>query len=92
MSTDNTPKKRKPTGSANSTAGGTDRQILAGKPANDKQFHALKARLALQGRCLFRSDPADGRVVYFIERMGLIELVSGLEEAFDLVRALEARC
>jgi hypothetical protein len=92
MSTDSTPQKRKPTGSANSTAGGTDRQIFAGKPANDNAFRALKDRFALQGRCLYRSDPADGRVVYFVERMGLIELVIGLDEALDLILALEARC
>jgi hypothetical protein len=95
MSTDSTPQKRKPTGSANSTAGGTDREIFAGQRSSDKhlgtkEFRNLSARFALQGHALYRTDPADGRVLYFIERLGLIQLTT-LDIAMDILAKLEAR-
>lgn len=76
MSTDSTPRKRKPTGSANSTAGGTDHQIFAGKPANDNDFQRLKDWFRRQNYMLFRSDERDGSVVYFAARFGSCHLLT----------------
>ncbi len=39
---------------------------------------------------LFRSDPADGHVFYFIERNGLIQLAT-LNIAVEILAKLEAR-
>lgn len=93
MSTDNMPHKGKPTGSANSTAGGTDRQIFSRHALCDKTekgFSSLCARFAMQGHRLYRTDPADGRVLYFIERMGLIQLAT-FDSSMDVLAKLEAR-
>jgi hypothetical protein len=38
-----------------------------------KQWATLRAEAALQGYRLVRSDPADGPVLYFFERFGLIQ-------------------
>lgn len=56
----------------------------------DKDFGNLKDRFALQGHWLYRTDPADGRVLYFIERLGLIQLAD-LNTAIDVLARLEAR-
>ncbi|MEY4712242.1 MAG: hypothetical protein RIS88_1692 [Pseudomonadota bacterium] len=42
-------------------------------PITDKDFATLRAEAALQGYRLVRSDPADGLVVYFLERFGLVQ-------------------
>lgn len=55
-----------------------------------KEFRNLSARFALQGHTLYRSNPADGRVLYFIERNGLIQLAT-LDIAMDVLAKLEAR-
>lgn len=39
----------------------------------DKTFATLRAEAALQGYRIVRSDPADGAVVYFVERFGLAQ-------------------
>lgn len=57
---------------------------------SDKHFENLKARFALQGHRLYRNDPADGRVLYFIERNGLIQLAA-LDSALAIVTMMEAR-
>ena len=55
-----------------------------------KDFENLKARFALQGRRLYRTDPADGRVLFFIERLGMIELAD-LDHAVAVLAMMEAR-
>lgn len=55
-----------------------------------KEFRNLAARFALQGHRLYRSNPADGRVLYFIERLGLIQLAT-LDIAMEALSKLEAR-
>lgn len=57
---------------------------------SDKEFGNLSARFALHGHRLYRTDPADGRVLYFIERNGLIQLAD-LDSAIDIVTMMEAR-
>jgi hypothetical protein len=57
---------------------------------SDKDFGNLSARFALQGHRLYRTDPADGRVLYFIERLGLIQLAD-LDHAITILTMMEAR-
>lgn len=57
---------------------------------SDKDFENLKARFAIQGHMLYRTDPADGRVLYFIERLGLIQLAD-LNHAIAILNLLEGR-
>lgn len=57
---------------------------------SDKDFGNLSARFALQGHRLYRTDPADGRVLYFIERNGQIQLAD-LDNAIAIVTMMEAR-
>ena len=57
---------------------------------SDKDFGNLSARFALQGHRLYRTDPADGRVLYFIERLGLIQLAD-LDHAIAILTMMEAR-
>lgn len=89
MSTDGTQKKRKPTGSANSTAGGTDSRIFTGKPANDNDFSRLKERFRRQNYMLFRSDQRDGSVVYFAACFGSCHLLTAdaVHIAIDVMEA-----
>jgi len=70
-------------------------KIFSGQSSHDKascakEFNGLAARFALQGYRLYRSNPADGRVLYFIERLGLIQLAT-LDIALDILAKLEAR-
>lgn len=61
------------------------------KPVNDldtptaerpeKSFQSLRARFALQGHTLHRTDPNDGAVSYWVERWGLVRYLSTLEAA-----------
>lgn len=55
-----------------------------------KEFRDLSAQFALQGHTLYRSNPADGRVLYFIESNGLIQLAT-LDIAMDVLAKLEVR-
>lgn len=57
---------------------------------SDKDFGNLTARFALQGHRLYRTDPADGRVLYFIERLGLIQLAD-LDQAVAILTMMEAQ-
>ena len=57
---------------------------------SDKDFGNLRARFALQGHRLHRTDPADGRVLYFIEKNGLIQLAD-LDRALAILTMMEAR-
>jgi len=90
VSTDSNLQKRNPTESANATAGDTDHQVFAEKPAKVNAFRALKDRFAFQGRRLFRTDPTDGRVLYFIERLGLVQLADR-DHAIAILQMMEAR-
>ena len=57
---------------------------------SDKDFGNLSARFALQGHRLYRTDPADGRVLFFIERLGLIQLAD-LDHTIAILTMMEAR-
>jgi len=57
---------------------------------SDQDFGNLSARFALHGHRLYRTDPADGRVLYFIERLGLIQLAD-LDHAVSILTMMEAR-
>lgn len=47
---------------------------------HDKQFATLKARAALRGWQLWRSDPADGGACYLATRWGMTRTMGNLAE------------
>lgn len=52
---------------------------------DDKTFRSLQAQAALQGLELTRSDPADGPILYYLSRFGLVRQQS----ADDLIEMLK---
>lgn len=55
---------KKPAGSSNSTAGGTDTPMVSDTTGTGKAFTALAARFALAVHALTRSSAADGAGIY----------------------------
>ena len=78
MHTDTTPKE-KPTGDGNPTAGHTDSQIVPNPAVAGNDFANLKARFALAGHTLTRSNPADGAAMYYAGRWGLSRALPDLQ-------------
>jgi hypothetical protein len=63
--------EKKPTGSFNFTAGGTDTTMVLDTTDTGKAFASLAARFALAGHTLTLGSPADGAVIYYVGRWGL---------------------
>lgn len=84
---------KKPTSGGNHLAGIEDmkanERIVVDQTAENKAFQNLKARLALHGFQLYRTDPRDGFVVYLSERMGMFQLLPSIEAVADYAAALE---
>ena len=72
---------KKPTGSSNSTAGGTDPVMVSDGFSTDKAFTALAARFALAGHALTRSSAADGAGIYYAARWGMSRVLPDLQAA-----------
>ncbi len=72
---------KKPTGSSNSTAGGTDPVMVPDGASTDKTFTAMAARFALAGHTLTRCSPADGAAVYYAARWGMSRALPDLQAA-----------
>jgi hypothetical protein len=53
--------------------------------AADKRFQSARARLALAGFVLMRSDPRDGEVRYLVERGGKVRLLRTLSDLEGLL-------
>lgn len=47
--------------------------------ADDKAFHTLRARLALAGRTLSRTDASDGARAYFVSGWGMVRELRDLD-------------
>lgn len=47
---------------------------------SDKEFTSARAAAALRGELLFRTDPADGVVRYFVAACGRIRLAANLAD------------
>ena len=73
--------EKKPTGSSNFTAGGTDMPMVSDTPGIDKAFTALAARFALAGHTLTRISAADGAGVYYAARWGMNRALPDLQAA-----------
>lgn len=71
----------KPTGSDNSTAGGTDSAIVSDTTAASKTLAFLAARFALVGPTLTRTNPADGAGIYYATRWGISRALPDLQAA-----------
>jgi hypothetical protein len=57
---------------------------------DNKAFATLRARLALAGYALSRSDPTDGPLVFFAARWGLVRELRDLAEATDFAERVGA--
>lgn len=73
--------EKKPTGSYNFTAGGTDTPMVSDTTGTDKVFTALAARFALAGHALTRSSAADGAGIYYAARWGMSRVLPDLQAA-----------
>lgn len=74
---------KKPAGSSNFTAGGTDRPMVSG--TTDKAFTALAARFALAGHTFTRSNAADGASIYYAARWGMSRTLPDLQAAVQFL-------
>ena len=72
---------KKPTGSSNFTAGGTDTPMVSDTTDSDKVFTALATRFAQIGHTLTRSSAADGAGIYYAARWGMIRALPDLQAA-----------
>ncbi len=55
---------------------------------DDKEFADLRALAALQGIVLTRSDPADGPVLFYVERFGLVRQQSS-DDLIEMLKGAE---
>lgn len=72
---------KKPTGSFDFTAGGTDTVMVSDGASTDKAFTALAARFALAGHTFTRCNPADGAGMYYAARWGMSRALPDLQAA-----------
>ncbi|MBN9371563.1 MULTISPECIES: hypothetical protein [unclassified Hydrogenophaga] len=88
----NTTPKEMPTGDGNPTAGGAinDLDFPTGE-RNDKAFSRLRAAFELRGHSLHRTDPADGKVTYWVERWGLVRYLPTLHDAAQFLAQIGGR-
>lgn len=69
----NTTPKEVPTGDGNPTAGSAINDLdFPTSERNDKAFSTLRATFAIKGQTLYRTNTADGSVIYWAERWGLV--------------------
>ena len=85
MHTDPTSNK-KPTESANYSAGHTDKHILL----TDKYFATLAARFALTGHTLTHSITDEGKVFYHANRLGMSRSMPNMKEAEQFLAKIGA--
>lgn len=77
--------EKKPTGSSNSTAGGTDVAIVPDTSDTSKVFAVLAARLAMIGHTLTRSNPANGAGMFYAARWGMSSALPDLQAAVQFL-------
>jgi hypothetical protein len=77
---------KKPTESANYSAGHTDNHILP----TDKDFATLAARFALTGHTLTRSITPEGKVFYHASRWGMSRSMPNVEAAEQFLAQIGA--
>lgn len=78
----NTTPKQMPTGDGNPTAGGAINQVdFLTSECNDKAFLTLRAKYALKGHVLHRTDPTDCPVTYWVQCCGLVRYFPSKDSA-----------
>ena len=90
MHTDTAPKKM-PAGDGNPTAGHTDNQTVPNPKNSDEVFHSMRAAFALHGQALHRTDPKDGTMTYWTERLGLIRHLPNIDTARQFLEQIGGR-
>ncbi|RVT53963.1 hypothetical protein [Rubrivivax albus] len=53
-------------------------------PPDNKAFETLRARAALAGYRLLRTDERDGQVMYLVERSGIVRALRTIEDVESL--------
>ena len=82
----NTSAKEMPTGDGHPTAGHTINDLdFPTAECPDKAFCSLRAELALRGHSLYRSNPGDGPVTYWVERWGLLRHLATLDDVREFL-------
>ena len=90
MHIDTTPKEM-PTGDANPTAGHTDQLTVPNSVHTDKVFYSLRAAFALHSHALHRTDPNDGTVTYWAERLGQVRYLPTIYTARRFLEQIGGR-
>ncbi len=90
MHTDTT-QKEKPTGDGNPTAGHTDPHTVTKQESPDKEFSNFRAAYAMRGYCLYRTNPDDGAVSYWVERWGLARDLPTIDEVRRFLESIGGR-
>jgi hypothetical protein len=55
---------------------------------NDKEFYTYRAQLALGGHMLSRSNPKDGKTVYFCSKWGMVRQFNELSAVGEFLRQI----
>jgi hypothetical protein len=63
---------------------------VSAQGVESKTWTTLKARAALSGYALLRTDPVDGPVRLLVERFGLIRQLGGLDDVEELLAGQES--
>ena len=88
----NTTSKEMPTGDGNPTAGGAINNLNCSTiQRNDKAFSTLRTAYALKGHTLYRTDPADGPVIYWAERWELVRYLPTIDTARRFLEQIGGR-
>lgn len=88
----NTTLKKMPTGDGHPTAGNTINDLdCPTTERRDKEFETLRARFAMQGHALHRTDPTDGPVTYWVERWGLVRHLPTIDVARRFLEQIGSR-
>ena len=74
---------KKPAGSSNSTAGGTDEGIVPDARSTCKAFAALTTRFALAAHALTRNNPANDAGMYVAAQWGVNRALPDLAAAIQ---------
>lgn len=89
--------KEMPTGDGNPTAGNAINYLdfpAADFPTaerTEKVFSTLRAAFAMRGHALQRTDPADGPVMYWAERWGLVRHLPSIDTARQFLEQIGGR-
>lgn len=88
----NNTQKEMPTGDGYPTAGNTINALdFPTEQHCDKAFSTLRAAFAMHGHNLHRNEPADGPVIFWAERWGLVRYLPTIDAARQFLEQIGGR-